>query len=234
MGFFIYDGKRSEDYGIYIEHCPKRPMPERKIEKVSVPGRSGDLIIDHGCFENVTQTYEIYIRARGCGTTVKAREVASWLLGSGGYRWLEDSYDPDFMRLAAFTGPLDVDNWMLRYGRATLQFDCKPQWYLRSGLISETHESPFVLINEMQPARPLIRVYGTGGTLYVGNTLVQINEINEYVDIDSETQNAYKGTQNCNPNVYVPEFPVLGKGETGIKWEGGIAKIEITPRWWTI
>lgn len=84
-------------------------------------------------------------------------------------------------------------------------------------------------------ALPLIRVYGTAaGTLTVGNTVVKIKSITEYVDLDCELQDAFKGITNCNGNVYAPDFPTLPPGGTGISFSGGITKIEIKPRWWTV
>lgn len=84
-------------------------------------------------------------------------------------------------------------------------------------------------------ALPLIRVYGTApGTLTVGNTIVQIKSVDEYVDLDCELQDAFKGSANCNGNVYAPDFPTLPPGGTGISFSGGITKIEIKPRWWTV
>ena len=83
-------------------------------------------------------------------------------------------------------------------------------------------------------ALPLIRVYGTSGTLMVGDNIVQISQIDGYVDIDSETQNAYKGTSNCNANINAPDFPELPEGQTGISAEGSITKVEIMPRWWRL
>ena len=82
---------------------------------------------------------------------------------------------------------------------------------------------------------PLIRVSGTGaGNLYIGKYTVVIKSIDDYVMLDSDTQNAYKGTINKNSTISAPEFPVLEPGESGINWSGGITSVEIIPRWWTV
>lgn len=102
-------------------------------------------------------------------------------------------------------------------------------------VVYEMLENGFIYNPTEFTALPLIRVYGTApGTLTVGNTIVQINAISEYVDIDCELQDAFKGSINCNGNVYAPDFPALSPGGTGINFSGGITKIEIKPRWWTV
>ena len=70
--------------------------------------------------------------------------------------------------------------------------------------------------------------------LLVGDVIVQISEISEYMDIDCDTMNAYKGTQNCNAKINAQRFPILPAGQTGISYEGYITHVQIKPRWWTI
>ena len=82
-------------------------------------------------------------------------------------------------------------------------------------------------------AKPFFRVYGTSGTLTVGNTAIEISEIDEYIDIDCDTQNAFKGTENCNSKV-TPDFPSFPAGQTGVMFSGGITSVMVIPRWWTI
>ena len=84
------------------------------------------------------------------------------------------------------------------------------------------------------PALPLIRVYGSSGTLMVGEVIVQISDIPGYLDIDCELMNACKGTMNCNSKINAQKFPTLLSGQTGVAYEGDIDHVQIKPRWWTI
>ena len=61
-----------------------------------------------------------------------------------------------------------------------------------------------------------------------------IADIDEYLVIDCDTQNAYKGTQNKNTEISAAAFPRLDAGDSEISWTGGITSVEITPRWWTL
>ena len=120
-------------------------------------------------------------------------------------------------------------------GETTLTFNCKPQRWLKTGEQVIQCSNGDSILNSGFPALPLIKVSGTGGGyLYVGACVVQILSLDEYVILDSETQNAYKGTINKNGTIAAPEFPVLQTGENTIYWGGGITAVEITPRWWTI
>ena len=105
-GYLVFGGKCSKDFGIYVSGSGTFNAPERDVERIEIPGRNGELIIDSGRFKNESVSYPAFIRTsfRSCADV--ARE---WLLSYPGYRRLEDSYNPECFRMASFTGPLDFD-----------------------------------------------------------------------------------------------------------------------------
>ena len=230
---FIFDGKSSGDYGIYISGGQTFNAPERDVESIEIPGRNGNLTISRNRFKNIMVPYPVFVHKRFNENVASAR---AWLLGSDGYCRLEDTYHPDQYRMAQFNGPIDFEMRFLNYsGETTLTFNCKPQRWLKTGEQVIQCSNGDSILNSGFPALPLIKVSGMGGGyLYVGACVVQILSLDEYVILDSETQNAYKGTINKNGTIAAPEFPVLQTGENTIYWGGGITAVEITPRWWTI
>ena len=236
MNYFIFGGRSSLDFDIRVEKCPMFSAAQRIVERQTVPGRSGDLLIDTGAYSNINQAYEIWFRNPQRPTVQAAREIALWLLSGQGYIRLEDSYDPDIFRQALFAGPLDVENWMLTHGRATLEFDCKPQRYLKQGQYPIAVQSGQAIGNQWMPALPLIKITGTGnGQLVVGNSQVSISDMTGAITLDCDVQNAYNGTLNLNNNTTITGgWPVLATGQTAISFSGGITAVEITPRWWTL
>lgn len=232
-----YAGKNSRDFGIRVEYCPPFSTGTVDVSKVSIPGRNGDLVLSGvRRYTNYTQEYEIWFQGEKKDTILDAQPIAAWLLSGQGYARLEDSYDPFTYRMALFTGPLDVDNWMLRRGRATISFDCMPQRWLKSGEQPISVKTGQTLRNGWQPALPLIQISGTGnGVLSVGSSIITINGMDGALTIDSDTQDAYSGTVNKNNSIIVSGgFPVLQPGDTAITFSGGITAVQITPRWWTL
>lgn len=232
MNKILFNGRMSDSFGIYISGSGTYNAPERDTESIEIPGRNGALVIDNKRFKNVVVSYPAFIRQMFKEHAAGARE---WLLQSAEYVRLEDSYHPEYFRLARFQGPLDFDTRFLNLsGECTLNFDCKPQRFLKSGEYKITTEKAIILYNPTgMEALPYIRIYGTSGQLIVGNTIMDISEIDEYIDIDCDTQNAFKETKNCNDKV-TNAFPTFPAGETGIIFSGDITRVEITPRWWTV
>ena len=238
----VWAGKSSDDMRVIVERYPAQPRPRRRQEAQNIPGRNGDLLIAENVYDNYLQPYEVYISAERIGLPNAARAVAQWICVPKGYQRLEDSYEPDVFRLAYFSGPLDISNILNRFGRAQLEFDCKPQRFLKTGEQTVTlTQSGAPLYNPGMQALPLITVYGSGaGTLTAGGRTVTIKSIDEWLTLDCDLQDAYKisapglPAQNKNSTISAPEFPVLPPGESAVAWTGGIQSVEIVPRWWVL
>ena len=84
-----------------------------------------------------------------------------------------------------------------------------------------------------------IRVVGKGtGSLTIqsadSNKTWTFTDIDEYVDIDSEQMNCYKGAEPMNDTVAGDGFPTLDPGENTFSFSGGINGISVFPRWCSI
>lgn len=235
---FTFAGERSIDFNLYVEHYPVQKGPTRKRTTISIPGRNGDLHYDEDAFENYQQPYE-------CGfygtrhTPEMAHAIKKWLLFSGTYQRLEDVHDPGYFRLASFAGPFDIENQLNRIGKCVITFDCKPQSFLTLGEFPVLYDSPGRIFNDYMTSLPLITVYGTGdGTVAVGDSIVQIIGQKDVIVLDCEMQNAYHEVDgvkdNRNSYISAAKFPCLHPGSNVIGWTGGVERLEIIPRWWTL
>jgi len=226
------------DFGIMASGKYTFNAPEWDVEKVPVPGRNGELRIKKKRLKNIPIQYPISIFR---GFASHALAAKGWLLSDAAYHRLTDSFNPEYFRMAAFTGPIDFDVKLLnRIGETTLEFDCKPQLYAKEGEMPHIFDRATVLYNAYGfPALPIIKVYGTGdGTITVGAVTVKLFTLPGDITLDCEMQDAYRESggvlENMNMHIYAPEFPVLAPGENTISWTGGVERVEIIPRWWTV
>lgn len=146
---FTFDGVNSLDYDIYITGEGVYNAPERAVEKVSVPGRNGDLAIDQGRFENVPVTYA----KCGCAAKTQAefaeklQAFRNALCSRVGYKRLTDDYNKDEYRMAMYVSGLEVEAIAQhRMGTFDIVFDAMPQRFLKSG------EVPKVMARNMVPS----------------------------------------------------------------------------------
>lgn len=232
--YLIYNGKNTLDFGIGISGSGTFSAPKRDIETVNVPGRSGDLTMDNGRYNNITVTYPCYMYK---DFAKNIDDFRAFLMSNVGYKRLEDTYHPEEYRMAYIGSDLSPKAYVLnRSGEFDLSFECMPQRFLKLGEIAITFEENATMINPtFYDASPLIRVYGNG-MLGIGNNTITISDVEDYVDIDCDIQDAYHEQQNYNSKITLNSgaFPVLTPGENGISISNGISKIEIIPRWWTL
>lgn len=238
---FTFNGVSSEDIGLYVGGQNTFGAPQRDVTKVSIPGRNGDLVRDNGKFLNSEISYNVVVMNDFAKT---AMAVRNWLLSVKGYARLEDTYHPFHFRMARVSDTISFETSAYNLtGKAQVIFDCKPQRFLKSGEIAVsmakngsaanrtiTNPTPF-------DSRPLIKVIGSGdGTVTVGNQIITLTDIDEYIDIDCETMNCYNGVVNCNSNVALGTqgFPVLPSGDTTFAMTGGVTRCEVTGRWWEL
>lgn len=232
--FLTYAGRSTKEFGIFISGEGTFSSPERNTSSQEVPGRNGALLFDMGNYKNMPVKYPAFIIN---GLPSRIRDFLNFAGAQIGYQRLEDTYHPYEFRMAKFkTNPsIDTAGYMNRSGKFTLEFDCKPQRFLKSGEEVITLTANGVIYNRtLQKAKPFLRVYGTSGSIGIGSETITISSINSYVDIDCEIMDAYKGAVNCNGNVSFTDDIVLSPGDNNISKSGGITRIEITPRWFII
>lgn len=239
MGIVIFNGVSSQVYHIQVEHPPDYETPEKDYETTHVPGRNGDIYIDTGSYKNVTRTYQIAVGSENGNFTQLANGISNWLHSANGYARLEDTYEPDYYRIASYVEGGTVENILEHAGRITISFDCKPQRFLKLGDEPVEFVDIGTIWNPTQfQALPTITVRGEGeGVLGVGNYKVMISDIGESITINSDIQDIYNEETNTNKNslVTLPSgFPKLDSGDNEISFTGGIEEVEVVPKWWTL
>lgn len=138
MGIITYNGISSEELGLVVEHYPNYKTPTRDLEFIHIPGRNGDLVYDHGGYQNVRKEYEIAFvadlkKANKEEWNARAQSVSRWLRSANGYARLTDDYESDYYFMAAYEDGLDIENILMQAGRIKISFNCKPQRYYKKG-----------------------------------------------------------------------------------------------------
>ena len=227
---FYIDGVSSRNYGIVCSGYKTMDAPQRDVQRVSVPGRNGDLTIDNGRYLNIDVEYDaVFVY----NFRQNAEAVRAWLCQSAGYRRLEDDWNPDSYRMARFVDGIEMEIAPLYdVAKATLRFNCMPQRWLKSGEEPVVFSAGGDLINPtLFNAQPKIVLSGNGTLTINGNTVTIADNTGEII-LDSEICRAYSGT-TAKDDKMTGDFPVLVPGGNAIAFTG-FTSMEITPRWWTL
>ena len=235
--YFYLDGVDSRDYGIYLSSAIKISGAQPNIEKLTIPGRNGELLRYDGSFSNVEFSIQCFVAGEHSTDAIAA--IAQWTMGTHGYRKLEFPWE-DGYRMAYVTGSPGMEYLSKGASAFTLDFSCVPQVWTYAGQQTIQITNGDTLYNEWMEAKPLITIYGPGGDstatgeLTIGDTGITVT-VRDFITLDCETQNAYRGLANANSQISASQFPVLSHGRNTVSWtmsSGDFTKVEIIPRWW--
>lgn len=240
MSYFTYNGRSSADFGLHIEKKDVFSAPEYDAEFISIPGRSGDIINPNRRFSNIKVTYTVFLARKNTAALASVlRDIKGWLYSEPDrYHEITDSYDAEYFRYGVISGNLDIEEQLNKVGCFTVTFNCKPYKYSFAGqqMVSVDSTSISVTNPTAFESRPNIKLYGSEAvTLNISSgsstTSWTISAINEYIEIDSELMNCYKGIVLKNDTVMGDGFPMLKPGTNTISCVGAVTRIEVIPRW---
>lgn len=236
LPFLMFKEHSSLEYGLFIVTKGSYNGAERDVTRQSVPGRSGDLLTDNGRYKNVDIPYSLtLLNDTERSFVTLTRQIKAWLLAESGYFELWDSYDPDYFRLASYKGGVNIEQELRDLGSLSIAFDCKPYKYSFEGKKPVVFTTAGSLYNaEAFPSSPYIKVVGNGSiVLNINDSSFVLNSIDEYIELDFELPNAYKGLEAKNNLVSGSSMSgfQLVPGYNTISWTGAVERVEITPRW---
>lgn len=245
MGLIIFDGQSSRDFGIVIEKYPAINHGAKRGNAYQVPGRNGTFYNEDGAFDNYIQSYQIAIREMNRGAAARCADIQAWLSKPGFLR-LEDSFEPEYFKLARFAGPLNVEQVLGRWGRCTLEFECHPERWLKSGEEPVvTTSSTGLAIRNQTPyiSKPLIKVTRSASTVisYSNQTLFTVggydsDDKDVIIDCAEGTIVSGGGVDLYGSTTFATDyhvFPTLKPGDNVI-WCTNATRIEIVPRWYVL
>lgn len=127
--YLSFAGKSSKDFLLYLSGPGVYDSPAADVESTSVPGRNGDILTENAKagrrrYQNVDIKYKVFFFN---GLPAKTAAVKAWLLSPVGYQKLQDTYDPDFFRMAVCKDALAFDVTAQKAAEMELAFNCKPQ-----------------------------------------------------------------------------------------------------------
>lgn len=224
--WFKFNGIDSRSLGIRVTRMPETVRAEKRIESLTVPGRSGAIHTDEGAYESYDRTMECAIIRRD-----KLDKIAAWLQGSGEIIF---STEPDKIYHVTISNKISIAQMMRTFQKFQVTMDCQPFKYSVSSRqnVMELTEAMNILNVGTVYSEPTITVYGTGDiTLTINGQPFPLYDVDGSITIDSDAMEVYKGTANQNNKYGSMYFPRLEVGDNSISWVGTVTKVEIIPKW---
>ena len=231
--FFLWNGMDCRTYGIHVSEQPPITIPLERSTQTNVPGRPGSLTQLEG-----DDVYDDMLLTAACFISDPARipSIAAWLRGSGIVTFanrMGGYYKARIANQIPFEKVLRGNP----HCSFAVNFRCYPFFYINAVADITVITTGTVITNPGSVyAEPKIQVFGNGNvTLMIGTQIVELQNIENSITIDSVLQEAYKentvGTGTLQNEKMSGEFPVLKPGANTISWTGNVSRIVITPNW---
>jgi len=230
---FTFKGRHSSTMGLQASGELVLNSPSRDVNRISIAGRNGDLVMDNGRFESV-------VRSIGCRLIPVANEnmettinrIQTWLATDVRYHDFLWEADSDFVYRAMVEGSVNARRILPKFGRMVIDFRLHPIKILRSSMNERQVVSGTNIANPYElPAKPVIRVVGNGDLLLnIGNQVLDLRDILHGITVDCETMTVtnFDGTSTEFAKMY-STFPELLSGNNVITFDGNV-QVFITPR----
>lgn len=174
LNTFTFNGHSSDEFGIRIEKMPVLNRSARKFQVASVPGGNGNIYQLEDAWNEVVQPYQIFAGNSADGAAVTSfTDILEWLHSADDYAVLSDTYDTTHYRKAIFIDNVDIESMWHTYGRATINFRCRPEHFITEPEITVAKNSN-VQNSTNHIAKPLITLVGSGAQNLKGANSRQI------------------------------------------------------------
>lgn len=218
----------ASNHGLLVVKRPDIPVPERKVETVTIAGRDGVLVSDVSRYEaiDIQITFNFMVKKRE-DWNEHLRMVKSWAQGSGR---LSMSDDESYFYKVLYTKLTLVERTSYRIGLLTVDFICDPYQYRKEG--GEVYSVEECRYNPYDVCHPAYIVEGVGTAVLTVNGRSVTMQITDKITIDADLMIAYDGDGNAVNTSTLGDFEglYLQPGNNEIDITDGFA-LSIIPRW---
>jgi len=113
-----YCGKMSSDFDINVLKITPAVKAERRVTRLTIPGRSGSLVIDDGTYEDIAISVTLALRDQ-----TQVHEIKRWIGQAGD---LITSIDPTRKYKATAYGDVVAQHWLAKVYQMVVEFTCHP------------------------------------------------------------------------------------------------------------
>lgn len=218
----LLDGQFPDNLPFCLTERPIIPTPDMDYDDIEIPGRDGTLTIENG-YKNITIPCEYNI-LEDYNVKALTRKIKAFFLNKKTLRFSDDTV---FYKIKKIQFS-DIENDIEEYGLFKITFELDPFQYELTSAFDIT--KPGIITNPgSYKSLPYLKIYGSG-TLVINNQSIIIQDVADYIELDCDIGNAYKGQLDMNEHMR-GEFPFFKVGENSISWSGNITKISGHGNW---
>lgn len=223
-GEIYFNGNRSLYLNLYLENYPSIPIATEEYEEVPVEGRSGSLIINKNTYPDKKITFTFTILSQQID--IDFEKVYEWLTEIEDNRLVFGGRSDRCYKVKKVIFG-NIQKEFRTIGEFDVTFLCEPFTQDLNKTVHEITTSGFKInYDGNAPGDSLIKIYGSGNIqLTINGETMQINNVNDYVEIDSNLLQVRNQDKTSKDDDSLGDFILLEKGINTISYTGNVTKI---------
>ena len=117
---FTINNKTNKEFNFKVKSSNHLLRPKKRLEFISIPGRTGDLILDDNSRENFNLVIEGYIDGRKSNLKTLIEQLDLWLNSTTGYQNI--TFNDGTVLKAVLISEIDINEVVKNFGELTLEF----------------------------------------------------------------------------------------------------------------
>lgn len=224
-GELYFNSNRSLNLNLFLENYPSIPITNEDYEEIQIEGRSGNLIINKGTYPDKKIPFIFTILSPRID--IDFEKIYEWLTEIEDNRLIFGRSDRCYKVKKVIFG--NIQKEFRSIGEFDVTFLCEPFAQDLTKTVHEITSSGFKInYNGNAPGDTLIKIYGNGNIqLTVNDETMQINNVTDYVEIDSNLLQVRNKDGTSKDNDTLGDFVLFTKGENIISYTGSVAKVII-------
>ncbi len=228
--FTFNNGHSLSDFDVIVTEGPPYEILNEEYEEVKVEGRNGSLTIKKGTYPDRELPFELSILTNSSEKLFKkVDDIIDWLTNIYDNKLIYDRQDTFYVVKKVKIN--NVLNEIYAGGSFSVIFICEPFRYQVAEPTIVLTESTDLYYSGNAPGECNIKIYGSGNIqLTINSETVQINNVNEYVELDSKLISCLNKDKTSKSRDMIGHFLLLSRGKNNISWIGNVSKVEILMR----
>ena len=224
-GEIYFNSERSLYLNLFLENYPSIPIANEEYEEIQVEGRSGNLIINKGTYPDKKIPFTFTILSPTI--EIDFERVYEWLTEIEDNRLIFGRNDRCYKVKKVIFG--NIQKEFRNIGEFDVTFLCEPFTQDLEKTVHEITSSGFKInYTGNAPGDTLIKIYGNGNIqLTINGETIQINNVNNYVEIDSDLLQVRNQDGTSKDNDALGDFVLFTKGINTISYTGNVTKVVV-------
>lgn len=224
--WFIWNGKNSDELGLWIARLPKITRAPERYDTVKIPGKAGSLILREG--DDVYDSYLKECTVQTIRTNQKMQEILDWLSGDGE---LVFSNEDNRLYKGAIVADFSFDKISNDIIQAKIPFFVEPFKSDRYPESAKITGASGVLTNPGDVAsKPIVSIKNGGtNTITIGTQAMTFNSVSGTIVVDCDAKIITIGGELWT-GTFSGEFWKIPTGQVTVTQTSN-AEITIQPNW---